>query len=554
MTEKDQEYEDQIKRNALLLQKYLKEGRIKLPYSPELKHSLLACRYGADGEVDLNTVDATVRCLALMAGHMEYQDKCRDLISLKEIQDIYFTFIYKNFSYFYDMMVKSQATPHQIATAAAYGKCDFHDLLDKLDDFLIAIVDFWEHYSASAYIHVEDSYDTLKGVFGGELFPTENIASKCGIYLDTIVLPCPFIRSKSLFPRWSDKKKIYYLIKHALNILSYRNLILADTDLPIVVILPDKEMLYEVDRDYVMSLGERDALFHSGKLFGRNFSSIEELFDYAKRFDTVEKVIANVKDKKRILFDAENAKSIEEQFIEQVRGESGQLLGTNHPGLILAGWAIGRMDVCNEILIKSLALHGTPVIDAPTSWEYFKWKMEYDAERTYHDQAAKNLHIVKGLQHLGDTPLQWIGKVPPEALIELRKTGAINEIRSILAKGIDELISTDHLNFTATSHQVFNNLNSAFIQHKKNIEELKAKKWKVAGTDFGSWLVMGSIEIASACIGTPLYGVSTAILNQIIDAPKLKDLPKSINKIKDIQKNVALLKKSPVGLMFNYHP
>src|SRR5690606_6034583 len=129
------------------------------------------------------------------------------------------------------------------------------------------------------------------------------------------------------------------------------------------------------------------------------------------------------------------------------------------------------------------------------------------------------MHIVKGLNGLENTKLQWIGKIPPSGLIELRKVGAINEIREILSNGIDELVSANEFDFTTTSHKVFNNLNFAFNQHQENIKKLINKKWKIAGKEFGSWLVMGSVEIASACLGTPLYGLSTVALNQIMDAP-----------------------------------
>ena len=102
--------------------------------------------------------------------------------------------------------------------------------------------------------------------------------------------------------------------------------------------------------------------------------------------------------------------------------------------------------------------------------EYFKWKLEYDSERTYPDKDYSKLHIVKGLNGLDNSKLQWIGKIPPKGLIELRKNGAINEIREILLKGIDELVNTNQFDFTSTSHKVFNNLNFAFNQHQENIK------------------------------------------------------------------------------------
>jgi hypothetical protein len=228
-------------------------------------------------------------------------------------------------------------------------------------------------------------------------------------------------------------------------------------------------------------------------------------------------------------------------------GQANQLLGTSNPGIIVAAMALGRMSVCNEILIKSAKVNGIPLIDAPTSWEYFKWKLEYDTERTFPNEDFSKLHIVKGLEGLSNTNLKWIGKIPPKGLIELRKTGAIDEIRQILSKGIDEIVLSNELDFLTTSNKVLENLHLAFKQHEESINKLIAKKWKVAGKDFGSWIVMGS-----ACIGTPLYGLSTLALNQILDAPKIKDLPKTLDKMKEIENEKANIKRSPLGLIFKY--
>jgi hypothetical protein len=235
-----------------------------------------------------------------------------------------------------------------------------------------------------------------------------------------------------------------------------------------------------------------------------------------------------------------------------MKGQSKELIGTSNPGVIVSILGLGRMGVCNELLMKSLIVNGIPLIDAPTSWEYFKWKLEYDSERAFPSRDFGILHVVKGLNGLVDTKLNWVGKIPPEGLIELRKTGAIDEVREILSNGIEELIDSNELDFSSTSKKVFENLDQAFIKHQKNISELKKKKWKVAGKDFGSWIVMGTIEIAAACTGTPFYGVSTVILNQILDAPKLKDLPKTVDKLKDFERERRNLRKTPMGLIFKY--
>ncbi|MGV0757236.1 hypothetical protein [Empedobacter brevis] len=555
-SKEDKEYEERVKRRVLILRDLMEQGKIKFAENMRkgLEESFSKARFDENGEPDLKTIDGRIRSIALAAEHFDHRDKMKSAISLQQIQERYFEIITGNFNHFYEIMNDRNVSPHQVANAIAYGNQSIDHLNEVIEPIINDLEEFWEIVSESGYLHLEDDYNSIKAVFGGDLFPSneENIASKCGIYTDTIILPCPFIRSRHMFRIWIKEQRVYYLLKHALNILQYKELALTELDKPIVVILPDKEMMDEFAYENISKLGEKDALYHAQKVFDRKFENMEDLIEFGKRLDTIDKVKNEIKDPKKVLFDTEFKDSLEVQIKNQMKSDTAKAFGTDNPGIIVSMMGFGRMSVCNELLVKSTKVGGIPLIDVPTSWEYFKWKLEYDSERAHPDIDFTKMHIVKGLNGLDNTKLQWIGKIPPKGLIELRKNGAINEIREILAQGIEELVFANEFDFSNTSNKVFNNLNNAFNQHQKNIKELVNKKWKIAGKDFGSWLVMGSVEIASACIGTPLYGLSTVALNQIIDAPKIKDLPKTIKKIKEVDNERRNLKKSPLGLMFNY--
>lgn len=43
---------------------------------------------------------------------------------------------------------------------------------------------------------------------------------------------------------------------------------------------------------------------------------------------------------------------------------------------------IGRILQSNDLVLRSLQFNGSPLIDAPTSWQYLIWKYEYDAKKT----------------------------------------------------------------------------------------------------------------------------------------------------------------------------
>ena len=548
-TTEEAEYEERLRRRLKILQEQLKAGKVKFAEGLNVEQSLLAVRQGADGEVDLNTVDASVRSMALAITAMHDREELKKEASLSEIQNLYFKFIEDNFGHFYEMMVKKKLTPHDAGKALTQNNKSIEAFTENLDEFLDVIDKFWEGVGEVAHIHIEDMQGNIKGIFGGDLFPSseENIASKCGIYTDTIVLPDPFLRSKHIFEHYPQESKAYYFIKHAMNILQYKDLACADVEVPIVAILPDQAALQEEERDFFHTLGKEDSLIHAGKLFGRKFVDFDELMNFAKELDTTERAVAEISDETRVLFDTEWTGDTASQINRALQSEHSKPF-FDSPGILLASLSMGRMSVSNELLVKSRRLNGIPIIDAPTSWKYLAWKMEYDSERTVSQTGDQDLHIVRGLQDLAVNEMEWLGNIPTDSLIEIRKQGAMDDIRAMLGNGIGDLVNSNPSNFHRSRDQIFDNINSAFTQHKKNIEELKAKKWKFAGKDMGSWMVMGSLGVAAAATGMPVWGLAAIAADQLLDAPKLKDIPQSIRNLADESNKI---KKSPVGMLFS---
>jgi len=549
MTEVDNEdqkaYEERLRRRLKIFQEKFKEGKIKTAEGLNVKDSLLAVRTGTDGEIDLDTVDGLVRSMALAVTSVFDREELKQSISLSEIQNTYFSFIEQEFGHFYKEMIQNGVTPQEVGKDIIQRQEIVKEINQHLDEFLDVINGFWDQFSDVAHIHVEDMHNKFKGVFGGGLFPShdENIASKCGIYIDTIILPDPFLRSKIIFQNMNDSSKVFYLVKHALNILQYKDLACADVNPPIVVILPDIAELQHDEKEFFDKMGQQDSLIHMGKLFARKFTSFEELLDFTDNLDTAERVDLAIKDYSCLLFDTEWRGGSVEQ-IKRFMNEFTKLFETSHPGRGIVSHVSSRMSICNELLTKSQRMGGSIIIEAPTSWQYLVWKMKYDIKNI---EKIEELHIVRGLQNLADNEMQWLGKVPTDALIEIRKADALGDIREVLGKGIADLSAANPNDFYRTSEQVFENINDAFDHHKRNIKKLKNKKWKFAGKDVGSWLVIGTLGISAAATGLLVCGLAAIVADQLLDAPKLKDIPKSI---KDLAKESNDLKQSPVGLLF----
>jgi hypothetical protein len=527
----------------------LEEGKFKVveTLAEGFKESLNKVRMLPNGDVDLGTVDGRIRGAAMMVTWQADRTEIKEKNPLKEIQRLYFEYIYRNFGEYHKIAVQRGLTPHQAGLAASNSQESLDHFTKVVPKFLESLKEVWSYVNDATAYHLED-LSGLKGVFGGDILPsnTHNIASSSGLYLDTILLPDPFLRMGPLFSRWNDRDRAYYFMKHAMNLLNYRELALADVEPPIVAVIPDGLFYDPQQFKLVMSLGEADGAAHASALFGRKFGNFDEVVDFTAKLKSTDELVAAVKAPERLLFDTEWTGTLAEQ-IERHRTDTLAKVGMDLPvGRMVAMQCSSRMAQANDMLVRCQRFRGVPLVDAPTSWRYLTWKLEYD-NRKMHGLDAQATQVVAGLQAAANGEMQWLGNIPPEALIELRTTGAIDEIRNILRDGIGDLATMDEAAFKRGASGVVANLQRAVGSHEEALAKLRAKKWKFAGKDVGSWVAIGTVEVAAAATGAPLFGLGAFLANQVMEVPKLKEL---IPTAKALKQEMETLKRSPVGLLF----
>lgn len=536
-----------LQRKLGILQEQFKAGKINISSDvyDKISGSLEAVRMDANGKVDLNTVDASVRSMASAITMFHDREENKKAIPLNEIQKAYFGFIEANFSSFNNMMKKTNKDPYIIAKYFSRDPSRRQSILKSIPEFLSHIKELWSSCGDVAWDHLED-LNCLKLSHAGDLFPsyTHNVASKCGIYSDTIILPCPFVRTLELYDLWDDEQKVFYLLKHALSVLAYKELALAEFTNPIVVILPEPKFFEEHESEFIQYLAELDGLKLAGKAFEREFESIDEAFDFFGALDDKSKVLKEVKDESKILADVDVGISIEKQLNKLCDVPLGMMQQFN-PGQLVFTNFLGRMGQANDALLKSRRVRGVPLIDAPTSWRYFNWKLQLDGSQLEHGD-KEHLHCSHALTSLDGTELSWLGDIPPEALIEIRQQGALEEIREIMTSNIGSLIEVAPDNFGQTTYQVYKNFQGAFDEHNKKLAELRGKKWRFAGVDVGSMICTGAIELAAAATGTPLFGIASWAAGQLLDTPKIREIPGKYRQLIEEDKNLS---NSPVGML-----
>ena len=200
----------ELHRRVEILREFIESGRLKVAshLADEFWESLSKVRVDSSGLVLPDTVDGRVRAATLAVSQLAYRNELKSKVSLGETQEAYFKIIHDNFSHFYDLMVEHGSDPHSFAKVVSKDPKARVDLSGPIPDFIETISEFWESYGEAISVHISDTQQ-LKAVFGGDLFPSyaKNIVSTCGLYVDTIVLPCPFLRTADLFRMWDKENR-----------------------------------------------------------------------------------------------------------------------------------------------------------------------------------------------------------------------------------------------------------------------------------------------------------------------------------------------------------
>ena len=171
--------------------------------------------------------------------------------------------------------------------------------------------------------------------------------------------------------------------------------------------------------------------------------------------------------------------------------------------------------------------------------------LEYNAGNSETDK-LNDLHIARALNSTVKNEMPWMGNIPPDALIEIRSSGALDEIRDLLSGGLKSLIEANPSNFYRTGDKVFDNLDSAFKDHENKIKELTSKRWTFAGKEVGSFVVVGGIEIAAALTGLPMFGALGAMAGMTGVIPNVKDLK---DKYKQLKAEESKINNTGVGIL-----
>lgn len=447
-------------------------------------------------------------------------------------------------------MVNSGEEPWKVASFLSTKDECVKEIDESFKEFHSNIFNFWEVASEIGIIHLQDG-DQIKASFSGDLFPSysQNVVSTAGLYVDTIVLPCPVLRVGRLHGTASKKGFCRLLLKHVLTCMTYREVALEELTPPVALVLPDSRDYSQDDKIFLQDISDPMILKHAGYLYGREFSEKEEFEDFSRSLKDINSVVKALKNPHRVIFDIEWGGNAHSQ-LSRIMSDSERLtakLFDNHAGMEVYFNCLGRIPQAMAAKENAQKLGSTPLINAETSWLYYTWLLEYNSyDEVLENQEIKNLHMVHAMSSGMDDGFSWLGNIPVKNIIDLRRKNLLSEVRSILSSGVEEMIISSKEDYLKTTQRVVDNIDGAFIRHQRFLEKARREKLKIYGLDIGPCILNGAIAITAAYTGNVALGTVSAGLG-MIGFPSLKDIK---SKIKESDERLSTYRNTATGILF----
>jgi hypothetical protein len=277
-----------------------------------------------------------------------------DVRPIREIQRDYFDLLRRFFGHPFEEMTKYNLSPGRIASDMSMQT----SLVSAFDSERFELIEIFAAFWESNHTTVDDylrTVETMKSFFGGDISPVVDLKhfSSTLLYTDTVVLQCPILRLAPLMSITAPQQAFVLVVKHALNVMRFEELAVADVEPPILLMTGSAFALDEKYRTNLMEASEPYVIAHAQALLGREFDNSQELQKYLFALKNAPEAVNAITDPSRALFDTEWDGSLQEQLVrsaEELKTRFGAPDSLAQIGFTLHNSISGRMLQANEII------------------------------------------------------------------------------------------------------------------------------------------------------------------------------------------------------------
>ncbi len=407
-------------------------------------------------------------------------------------------------------------------------------------DFVKSIKGQKTGYLGNSYLYSNNSEATFE------------FLRKTALYSDTTIINDPIVSELlSWEKRGSGDVSSFNLVaQFAVRLILMEELFTLELDPPLCCLAPCS----------IISLGQENAYGptdkfieefivpkYAGSIFKKKFQSSEELTEFLGSFQSFDDFISVVQ-KSGVPFTNPDGSFVTIKDYSRVKRYYEDKYDTSFDSakalfLLLRGRY--------SMAVYDLAVNGRIATNYATDfkgvWNSFVWMLNSDnlqiAKYSKKKLLSKDTLVLNSLQN---REFKWIGNVPLNKIVEMRKRGELQDMRELLSRSITEIETANDDEFAEVGLQVEYNINQAFTKHQSEIKKLSDEyktKYKIEGFSIA---VVGIFSLISAMY--PPFAQSIGFLSSSL--VETFPVSKLIKDYFEERKTTKELERKPVGILF----
>jgi hypothetical protein len=383
---------------------------------------------------------------------------------------------------------------------------------------------------------------------GGSRFGETHFDSvrKMALYADTILIADPVLPWLEI-PREEERFGHVLFIQAIFVLLHLKPLVDADLPYPPIVIFPSWEKLLErhdpQTREGQKGFAAATIAFHIKK----DFANLEKLAQYAVEH-TGEFFAAVEGAQLLVAQDCQPDMPLNEQvaqyrrWIKTWRSEAHLRQTVDLPdSLFVLSCILERLAPQYHILENADELCAQPMFCLPQHWHYYKLCTNH-LEGRLRSADVINAESIAAIRAMNEPNLQWLGNVPIESLVELRRNNENEEFRRRLNAYTKTLGEASLCDLNRVSGEVARGIAALIAEHQRTVREIRAKYSRsYSVTAVASWISVAATLVPALA---PLGGMSAVTLAFRYGKEKMEELAAKNSAAKSLMGVLALADSS----------
>lgn len=467
-----------------------------------------------------------------------------------EEQRLYFEALKRQFAAYKGQMREQNLSPSEIARAHTTNSQDVNRVLERLDAAVEQVKEIWTAQAASAVDKLAAS-PGLRCSYAGRIAPLggDHILAS-SLYFDTLIIPDPVTRISSLGPSTTDEMRAALALNNILTTLELEDASQADVSPPMVAVVPAPTIVNPQLADEISTIADSAYLGLASGLLGTNFNNIEHIRERLSALSDVDALRASMAKPELFLLGSDATGTLDEQLNKmRHRLDAGMASGGEHFTLaeLVEISLRGRVSQAAEAWAKAEMCQASPLVDNATAWRALTFCNAHEPDDVGSREAALvNGLIARGLQ--GHHPsICMVSGLPVEGLIELRKQGALPELRSLLAAGMQDVRGVNPDELAETMNCLAGNIEAMLQQHGAAVQDLCAT-FQRNYRDAAIATARLSLAVAAALVGIPWLSVLAATVGSL-GLPSIVSAASTQHKLLETDKK---LQRSPAAILLKY--